>query len=42
MSGSIGSQVGTQRRAGKAPVSGRFFYFSYYYFTAVCPVAGEV
>jgi hypothetical protein len=42
MSGMMAARAESQARTGKAPVSGRFFYFSYYYFTAVCPVAGEV
>lgn len=42
MSGSIDTKAETRTRTGKAPVGGRFSYFSYYYFTAVCPVAGEV
>ena len=29
-------------RTGKQNPAGLFFYFSYYYFTTVCPVAGEV
>ena len=29
-------------RRGIGIPGGSFFYFSFYYFTAVCPVAGEV
>lgn len=29
-------------RRGIINPGGSFFYFSFYYFTAVCPVAGEV
>ena len=29
-------------RRGIGIPGGSFFYFSFYYFTAVCPMAGEV
>ena len=39
MGGAIKNQ---SSRLGMRNPAGLFFYFSFYYFTAVCPMAGEV